>query len=318
MKKRSLVLVVLVISLFLLVSCKKDPNAGQNPRDTVSLLRQVQSGTQGIELEVLPNYPPDTVYDENELIIITEVKNKGNDALDAQECFVEIVGHDPSIVTGYFGPESCADSSGVLEGKTIYNLDGGFNQIEFESSDVRLPLGVFEYTPTLDIKTCYLYTTTASPQVCLDPLSIQVSREQTTCDWRKGVSVSAGQGGPVSISYVGIDMIGSGKAFVEINIANSNGGAVLGNDVDIRSCGNLPLHHTDLDRVGYEVFMTGADVVSCNPSTGFVRLVNGQGKITCKINIPHGPAFETPLTIQLDYGYMKSQKKPLRIIATPE
>ena len=310
---------LLISIILLLVSCGKQPAAGERPLDTAAALQQVRTGTQGVEMSLIQDYPPATLYDQNELIAILEVKNKGNFDLGAQECFVQVTGFDPNIILGDLGfPRSCADASGVLEGKNVYNIEGGFNQVEFRASNLLLPQGVFEYNPRLNFKNCYYYKTTASPQVCVDPLRLQISSDQLTCDWRKGVDVGGGQGGPVGVSYVGVDMIGNNKAFFEINVQNYGGGTVLTPYADIRSCGEAPLDYTDKDKVGYNVQLSGGSIISCSPADGLVRLNNNQGKITCKFSIPGTTAFETPLLIELDYGYIKSLEKPVKIIQTPE
>jgi len=317
-KSVSKVLFTLCVLLsLLLVSCSGRPAAGDRPQDTAAALKLVQSGTQGIEISVLPNYPPSLLYDQNELIALVEVKNRGNHDVEAQDCFVQISGFDPNIITGTFnGPRSCADTAGgVLEGKNVYNTQGSNNQIEFRSSNVALPPGVFEYNPTLNFLTCYNYRTTANPQVCVDPLFYQITSEQKTCV-PADVSTGGGQGAPVGISYVGVDMIGS-KAVFEINVVNLGGGRVLSPRADIRNCGQASLEYTDLDKVAYSVQLSGGSLIDCKPRDGMVRLNNNQGKIVCTYNIPGASSYQTPLLIDLDYGYIQSFQKPIKIIQTP-
>jgi hypothetical protein len=319
MKRRQIITFILVVTLLFLVSCGQKPITGEQPQDTAAALQQVRTGTQGVDLKLIQDYPPATLYDQNELVAILEVKNKGNYDLDASECFVQVTGFDPNIILGDLGfPRSCADSSGILEGKNIYNIGGGFNQIEFRATNLLLPRGVFEYNPTLNFKNCYYYKTTASPQVCVDPLRLQISSDQLTCNWRKGVDVSGGQGAPVGVSYVGVDMIGNNKAFFEINIQNYGGGSVITPYADLRRCGEAPLDYTDSNKIAYNVQLSGGSMISCNPADGLVRLNNNQGKITCKFSVPGTNAFETPLLIELDYGYLQSLEKTIKIIQTPE
>lgn len=320
MKKRlsKIVLVaLLILVIFLLTACQPKPAAGETPLDTATALRMVQTGTQGVETTLLPDYPPPTIYDQNELIAIAEIKNKGNYDLEPQECFVQITGFDPNIIRGSFDiPRSCAENYGVLEGKNVYNVEGSFNQIEFRSASVQLPAGVYEYEPTLNVLTCYNYHTLANPAVCVDPLFYQVASEQKTC-LPTDVITGGGQGAPVGISYVGVDMA-SNKAIFEINVQNFGSGQVLSPYADIRNCGEASLEYTDLDKVAYTVQMSGGNLIDCKPRDGFVRLHNDQGKIVCSFNIPGTSAYETPLMIDLDYGYAQSFQKDVKIIRTPE
>ena len=316
-KSKDMLLLVVLITLFL-VSCQPRPGAGETPLDTAAALQQVRTGTQGVELQLVQDSPPAIIYDQSDLIALVEVKNKGNYNLKAQDCFVQVTGFDRNIISGSFaGPRSCAESLGVLEGKNLYNTEGSSNLLEFQSS-VNLPLGVPDYNPTLNFLSCYHYHTIASPSVCVDPLFYQVSAEQKTCR-PKDVPMGGGQGGPVGVTYVGVDMVGN-RAIFEINIKNLGLGIgkVLSPFANLNNCGQGSLGYQDLDRVQYNVEMTGGGKVNCKPQDGFVRLSNGQGKIICTFDIPGASAFETPLLIDLDYSYAQSFQKSVRIIKTPQ
>src|SRR3989338_9829815 len=313
--KQGLILALLLISL-LLLSCKGVPS-GEEPRDTAAILRQVQTGTQGVEISVLPNYPPPVLYDQNELVALVEIKNRGNHDLEPQDCFLQITGFDPNIILGAFNvPRSCAENMGTLEGKNVYNTEGGVNQLEFKSSTITLPTGVFDYKPTFNFVTCYNYQTVANPSVCVDPLLFQVTAEQRTCT-PHDVGMGGGQGAPVGVSLVGVDMVGR-KAIFEINVKNFGSGRVLSPYSDIHSCGQASLEYTDLDKVGYDVQMTGGSLLDCKPRDGLVRLTNNLGKIICQFDVPGASAFETPLTVKLNYNYIQSFQKGIQIVKTPE
>ncbi|MEK6846145.1 MAG: hypothetical protein AABY26_05265, partial [Nanoarchaeota archaeon] len=71
--KKSVLVLVLLAMLLLLVSCKGRVGGGENPIDTATALKMVQTGTQGIETKLLQNSPPPLIYDQNELIAILEV-----------------------------------------------------------------------------------------------------------------------------------------------------------------------------------------------------------------------------------------------------
>lgn len=309
--------ILLVVSVLLLVSCRGQVAGGAQPQDTAAILKAVQTGSQGVVLSTVPRFPPDLIYDQNELVAMVEVRNRGNHDLDPQECFVQITGFDPNIIRGgWQNPRSCAENNaGALEGKNVYNLEGGVNQIEYRSN-VQLPEGVFEYNPNVNIVACYSYHTKANPQVCVDPLIFQVTSEQKTCI-PTSISMAGGQGAPVGVTYVGVNMVGT-KAIFEINIANVGTGRVISPNAQLQSCGSTNLEYRDLDKVSYSVQLSGGSLVDCKPHDNYVQLVNNQGKIICSYNIPVGSAYETPLMIDLDYGYIDSILKPIRIVKTPQ
>ena len=315
MKKRWLLPLVLVLA-FLLISCRGRVPQGERPVDTATALREVQTGTQGVGARLLPNYPPPVLYRDNELVAIVELNNKGNHDLDSSSCFVQITGFDPNIIQGGFGAtRRCTENIGTFEGKNVYNLPGGINNLEFRSSSLNLPPGVVEYAPKLNVVTCYTYETTASPLICLDPLLYQVTSEQKSCQ-PMDISLGGGQGGPVSVGYVGVDMVGS-KAVFEINVRAQGTGRVLSPNADISRCAGTALDYTDIDKVEYDVSLTSTGPLDCKPQDGIVRLSNGQGKIVCTAQVPGGSAFETPLLIHLRYAYIDSLLKPIKIIQTP-
>ena len=313
-----LLIASLSLMLMFLVSCQGGVKAGEGPQDTAAVLKAVQTGTQGVEIEILQNSPPPMIYDQNELVALVEVHNRGNHDLPAQDCFVQVTGFDPNIIGGDFQRyASCNEGYGgqPLEGKNVYNTQGGINQLEFRSSNVALPPGVFEYSPTLNFVTCYYYHTIANPAVCVDPAFYQVTHEQKSCT-PQNVAMGGGQGAPVGVSYVGVDMVGS-KAIFEINVINSGTGQVLSDNADIRNCGRASLDYEDLDKVRYTARLSGGSM-DCKPRDGYVRLNNGQGKIVCSANIAGTSAYETPLMLDFEYGYVQSVQKPIKIVMTPQ
>lgn len=316
MKKRTILTATLIILVLLLAACNREVPQGERPLETEAALKIVQTGTQGMEISILPNTPPPILYDENELIAIVEVNNKGNYDLQLQDCFVDVTGFDRSIIGGDFGrPVSCAAGMDILEGKNVYNTEGGSNQIELRSPYVSLPDNVYEYSPLLNFVTCYNYITKANPSVCIDPLFYQITSEQKACT-PTDVITGGGQGGPVGISYVGVEMTGN-RAIFEINVKNFGSGRVLSPYVDIRSCGQTAFDYVDLDRVRYSVDLPSGGPLDCKPRDGFVRLNENQGKIVCDYTTPGTSAFETILQVEMDYAYIQSLTKQIKIIATP-
>ncbi|MAG60614.1 hypothetical protein CL619_02390 [archaeon] len=303
-------IVLLLISTLFLSSCSVIPQ-GEDADSTANVLSQVQSGTQGIDVDFVNDYPPYTMYDVSDFVMLLEVENKGAYDVGATECYLQVTGFDPNIIMGVDYVQSC----GPVDGKNVYNLDGGWNQVEYSSSSISLPYGTLEYSPSLNLVWCYDYQTWANPSICVDPLFYQITSEQKACT-PQDVSMGGGQGGPVSVSYLGVDMIGDTAVF-EISVHNGGGGRVLSPYADISNCGESNLDYDDLDRVSYSVEMTGGSLVSCTPSDGILRLSNDVGKIVCTFNIIGTTAYETPLIITLDYKYMDSTQKSVQVIATP-
>ncbi|MBT5739582.1 hypothetical protein HOI26_00645 [Candidatus Woesearchaeota archaeon] len=314
MQKKMMLVGFVLIAILFVAGCSSAP--GDSVQSTEAALEQARTGTEGVKTSFLNNFPPPLIYDENELVTLLEIENKGGYTLQQEDCAVQITGFDPSIIRGNF-EASCGTNYGELEGKNVYNLEGSINQIEFRSPSVRLPPGVFEYNPTLNVLTCYQYETHANAEVCVDPSFYQITSEQKACTPRD-VSLGGGQAGPIGVSHVGVDMTGR-KAVFEITVRNyQSGSRVLSPDVYVRDCGKGIFEFTDFDRIKYNVKLSGGGYLDCKPSDKYVRLHNGQGKIVCTYDIPGTVAFETPLQIDLQYGMMDSFSKQIKIIETPE
>ena len=310
---KKLVLSVLIVSLIFLNSCAFKPASGEKPLDTLSALRQVQTGTQGVEVKFVNNYPPNLLYDTTDLTILANVWNKGAHDLKRGDCFIHLIGYDKNIIRNIQAFRAC-NSAGTLEGKKVYNLKGGTNQVEFSSKNIKLPYKVTEYSPNLNLVACYKYHTVANPLICVENSLYQTSSQQKSCRV-KDVSMS-GQGGPVGVSYVDVEMAGD-KAIFAITIKNFNSaGRVISPSSSLSFC-PLNLKYSDFDQVYYSVILSGGSKIDCKPNDNYVKLINNQGKIICSFKIGNTQAYETPLMIDLDYNYMEALRKPIKIIQTP-
>ena len=309
-RSRFLFVVGVVLLVFLVSSCS-GISAGENPDQSANALTAASTGTRGVEVNFVPGFPESTIYDISEFVAILEVYNKGNHDLAASDCYLQITGFDPNIIQGVDYVQSC----GEISGKNVYNLDGGWNQVEYSSSNIVLPDGTYEYSPNLNLVWCYGYETQASASICVDPLFYQVTSEQKACEPRD-VSMGSGQGGPVGVSYVGVDMVGD-TAIFELSFRNMGSGRVLSPYSDISQCGGSNLDYSDLDVIQFTAQMTGGSLIDCTPSDGKVRMSNGAGKAVCKFRISGSSAFETPLIIKMDYNYIENSQKSVQIIETP-
>tara|TARA_Y100000310_G_scaffold339377_1_gene431864 strand:- start:2120 stop:3067 length:948 start_codon:yes stop_codon:yes gene_type:complete len=312
MKKRVFLGCLLIVILFI-TSCGYKPAGGEKPLDTIAALKQVQTGTQGVQVKFVNNYPPTTLYDTTDLTILAEVWNKGAHDLKRGDCFVHLIGYDKNIIRNMQTFRAC-NSVGTLEGKKVYNLKGSSNQIEFSSKNIKLPYKVNEYSPNLNLVACYDYQTVANPLVCVENSLYQTSSQQKSCIV-KDVRMS-GQGAPVGVSYVDVEMAG-GKAIFAITIKNYNSlGRIISPTASLSYCPNN-LQYSDFDKVYYTVSLSGGSLINCKPRDNYVKMNNNEGKIICSFNIGNVQAYETPLMITLDYNYMQALRKPVKIIATP-
>lgn len=303
--------VIIVVMLLLVIACT--PRQPENAQQLAAVTQYVRSGTRGVEMNFVQNVPPRQIYDTSDLVVLLELRNLGNYDLGReqfQQCIVQLGGYDKSIVRGINERQTCGD----LPGKSEFVLDGGFNTVEFESSSILLPPDVDTYEPPLVATACYEYRTVAAPQVCIDPDFFEITATQRACNVRD-FGVSGGQGGPVGITSVNVDMVGR-KAIFQIEVANLGLGRVVSPRASITQCPG-GLRYKDFDEVQYHVELAGAHLVKCAPQDQLLRLGNGRGKFVCTFDVGSVPAYETPLRVELNYNYMQSIRAPLQIIRTP-
>jgi hypothetical protein len=293
---------------FLAASCTT--SQPQSSQDVSAVTRFVRSGTLGLDVQFQQNLPPPQIYDATDLITLLNIKNLGSQDLTGNQCFIQLGGFDPSIIRGINSRQLC----GEITGKDVYNLEGGTGVVEFSSNSIRLPRDVDLYNPTLVATACYQYKTVASPQVCVDPNFFELTSDQKACEVRD-FGLGGGQGAPVAVTFVNVDMVGS-RAVFNVDIANVGGGRVISPRASLSQC-PVGLRYNQFDEVRYTVELQGARLVHCTPKDFISRLTNGRGKIVCTFDIGNTQAYETPLRIELNYNYMQSIRKSVEIIRTP-
>ncbi len=304
--------VIALIAIFLLIAGQACPRGARE--EVVEARYRV--GSQGLVMDFMNNMPPPRIYDLDELRVGIELKNSGAypSSVDGRDFIGKIYlrGFDPSYIVFREGDWREIDRS--LFGKDQYNPEGGYTIMDFTSSIIELPEGVESYRPTLLATACYEYQTIANPVVCIDPNPYSAEVREKVCTVHD-VSLTT-QGGPVAVTRVD-ETIMKDKVQFKIYVQNVGGGLV----VDINQLDACPgnLDYTNLDKVDFSGEISGEALYDCRPESWEINLYNNQGFIICYATKPAtGDAYETPLKIQLDYGYMSSISKQVEIVKTPE
>ncbi|MBW2965553.1 hypothetical protein KY342_00450 [Candidatus Woesearchaeota archaeon] len=319
MKKRRVVgffLILIIVSLFLM-GCERIRRQRVRPEDVEE---DVHRGTRGLLMRFARNLPPNKIFDIDALDIFLELENKGASDLRGSRCFLFLSGFDQSIfpqLPKFY--QECGD----LEGRSIYNPDGGYDTKQFTSPpySIYLPEAIDSFPQTFVVHACYEYRTKARPIVCINPRLYDITSPVEACVVQD-VPMGGGQGGPVAVERVEVDMM-KDKVMFKIHVANVGGGTVIKHGTSLRgdtvgSCPNQ-LEYTNIDIVDIErLDMSGGSMIKCVPEDGFVRLIDNRGKIVCTfLVIERNTAFTTPLIIDLKYSYLDSISKKVEIIKTP-
>lgn len=319
-----------IVMLFLIAGCsgKKDPQ---------KQLEELRTGVLALTASFLPNNPPATIHvedgQENKFDIVLELSNKGVYPQPEDEKKLSgkiyLSGYDKDVVT-IETPSSAIDLNTLsLNGKSQINLQGESDLVVFKASVDYSKLPVERYEPTLLATACFDYITIAGPSVCIDPDPYATIKQKKVCE-PGSISLSS-QGAPVAVVKVDTEAFAAKTQF-KITIKNAGNGEILkgqsqGQSV-LEKCnpfGTSKLAREDINKVFLEEIKLGNIDLQCWPfadeevkgSTGYIRLLNGEGSIICEIVEDNyastNAAYTSPLRIKLSYGYKTTAERKLSI-----
>jgi len=290
-----------------------------------------RTGTRGIEMRFAKNSPPLRIYDDEELHVIVELRNKGATDVSGGNNRVYLSGFDSNIITGI-------PTTGVpiedLEGKSIYNPEGELYTIVEFKGNIR-DLGsrnIDALDQDLLVTACYEYKTILAEAVCIDPDPYSVSSEEKVCTPR---DISTGsQGAPIAVTRVEVDAM-TGKTRFKIWIKNVGGGLVFKPGFEYLDKCNpyspYKLDYNDIDFVRVDDVKVGGISIksTCKPldNYGHIKLLptrsskgasrTGVGYMICELDGVSGPPYKTPITVVLSYNYRDSIQKRVRLLRKP-
>ena len=332
-KKNFLRKIFFILILLILISgCKGKKSAEKS-------LEEIRSGTQGIVMNFLPNFPPEKVHvdADNTFDVILEVRNLGafpqsDEISDSADTLGKIYlsGYDSNIVR--FEPYFKSLNERLLGGKSAINPVGGSDIVKFTGMVIVDNLNVEKYEPILLTTLCYRYDTISEPSVCIDPEPYPTAQEKKVCEVND-ITLSS-QGAPIAVTRIDEEAFASGTQF-KITIKNVGGGDVIKtSDDSIEKCnpfsgfgalGGEKFGVEDIDKVRLEEIKAGKNKLKCGPfidgslkgESGYIRLLNGEGTIVCQLlkeAYGSNTAYITPLQIKLSYVYRTSIQKKIQII----
>lgn len=279
-----------------------------------------RTGSQGLTFEVMSNMPPSKIYDDEVLDVMIKVNNKGaTDIKSGSNSRLYLSGYDENIVVGM----SRTEPVGNLEGKSMYNDVGEFNTYDFQGTIKELNAkGIDKYNFNLMVTGCYDYSTIAEPTVCIDPDPYSKTSRNKACNGFSNPSVGT-QGAPIAITSIEVEPMKERTKF-KIFVKNIGSGTVYKPGYTyLDKCDpyhSQGLEYSDIDVVRLsKLTVANLDIRgTCKPmKDDYIRLIDGQGYIVCELVNQAGPAFTTPMTIALEYGYRETITKPVEIISTP-
>ena len=330
--KNNFIFSLFLILLVLIFGCSTGKNTQKSIED-------IRIGTEGIVASFVANSPPPTIHVEqgadNSFKVVLQLNNKGTypqpdegqNGLAPEFGKLYLSGYDTKIIE-LKEKESGAPYSDLtkktLEGKSTINPNGGIDFINFEGKVITENLNVEKYEPTLLATSCYKYNTIASPQVCIDPDPYSTISTKKVCSVND-ISLS-NQGAPIAVTKIEEEALATKTQF-RITVKNVGGGDVI-KEASTEKCdpfGSSKLDREDIDKVLLEEATIGKKPLDCGPfaegnvqdTKGFVRLINGEGSIICKLNKDDygqtNSAYTSPLKVQLSYIYKTTTDRKIII-----
>ena len=232
---------------------------------------------------------------------------------------IEYANHGRLLI-GVFQGIDFSRSFGVeylLAGDTYEYPGGDLAYINFEGNIITWPPGLDQTYQTFMVTNCFLYATYAAPVVCIDPTPF--SQDRKVCRPRPYTG-TRGQGAPVAVTYIGQENTPR-QALFTIHVRNVGGGQVY-DPGKLEMCspyfpGRVSTQDLNIVYIG-DIRVSGdLQRLDCVPND-FIRLnpKTGEGIITCTYNIPFSglrSAYQTPLVVELWYGYSRTIEKRVLI-----
>ncbi|MFT4304597.1 MAG: hypothetical protein ACMXX8_00765 [Candidatus Woesearchaeota archaeon] len=299
-------IIVIFMLLFLLVGCR---GFSRSEEGDVNYRR----GTTGLELRFLDRSPPYYVYEGDYLNIIVELYNRGASGVYGGELY--ITGYDPNLIgrygaSGFLGipPPGTPHRFELLDKKTQFNREGGYDMLEFTSGELYLA-GIDKYKIPLTVYACYEYETIANTEICMDPEPHRPPSEKPC--YTKNPAMGGGQAAPVAVTNIDLTNMRNSMR-ITFTISDLGNGNTI--DLSRKQQGACPTGFgpADVDVVYLEHVKVGDQTINCNPD-GRIKLVNGVGRVSCTAPIPSGTAYTTPLEIILYYGYRTHIRREVEI-----
>ena len=331
-------LAMAILVIFLISGCSSTSWSPFAPKSATSqngepFTTNVHTGTDGIVLNFASGSPPSTVYytgPGTPFDIILEMRNRG--ATDIMQGYLYLSGYDKNIIrpliispSGWVFGKNNGIYFSNLEGVSNFNPEGEYTTIEFQNDIVDWPSGTDSYSPVFRASACYRYQTKANPVVCIDPKPFSSLDEKKTCRVAN-VPMGGGQGGPIQVTLVEEEATEQ-NVYFRIHISNAQAAGTVYDYTKVDPLYPDPcpfnIQYRDINKVHYSApSFTGNDPHTtptlvnggCKPESP-VRLVNNQATIYCQFNIPAGlqEAYQTPLNLAFDYGYLNYIEQTIRI-----
>jgi len=307
-------ILIILLSIFLF-GC-----TSTTPAKNIKLEKDLYKGTSGVLMDIYQDKIPSEVYEGETFDIVVKVDNKGPYKVDNADLLISLDKGFMSFRSGGYIKSGAL----TLEGKTVFNEFDDFRIVSESVTSGQIdPLK--ESQNTLMLTTlCYDYKGIAVGDVCVDTDPYNTGTMKKICEVTP-LSLSDGQGGPLSISDIEVRMLidqPGGQTYIrpqlKIHFLHQGTGTIMKAGNTNIACSGKPFPNGIQSRaaiIDLKLSQYGLSDFECFPNE--IILIGNEDTITCtlksgRINKNRG-TFKSPLTITYAYGYVSSLSKEIKI-----
>ncbi|MBD3164926.1 hypothetical protein GF323_07040 [Candidatus Woesearchaeota archaeon] len=310
---------------FLLIIASCSPRADNTEE-------KLQAGTAGLELEFIKQGIPKQITEQNQLYGMIELRNKGyydiNDALLVLSLEKDLLEIDSWDMPETFRKNSDNTVSFSLKGKSLSNSNGEKQVVTAVINSREIDETRNKIESIISAAACYPYSTVFSGTICIDTDPNNLRIAEKTCETRDILASS--QGAPVAITRIEQKVLpGSSSSNIRLQFTvyaeNKGRGIIidpyrykeicLGKNIRKQDYNSLIMESFEFSGYMYEY---GEDYeIDCIPNPMKETKDSYYTKCTLKeiSSIPKSRlTFETPLVIQLSYGYSTTETHEISIL----
>lgn len=277
-------------------------------------LEDIEHGTKGLVMEFIEGAPPEEVIEGSLFQAGVKVANEG--AHDVKNGFLLLGYEDEYLYLNSWSKHGSRERIPIsIQGKSEYLPEGeegdyiaNIEAREIGSQRERADTNLY-------LTACYDYQTSAHTSVCVDTDIYDLRESEKACD-AEDKSLSS-QGAPIAVTRVETKMLISQdliKPQFIVHFDNVGGGTILKSGKADVACSGQPLAKGDINSLKVSAALSETKL-KCRPENFTLR--DNQDYVICthENGIDKSiPAYNAPLTIIAEYGYMETVSREITVI----
>jgi len=308
------IIVISIILALLLTGCSGLGNMFSSGSGNIQSYN-FRTGTDGLDMKFQEGAPPKKLYIGTDFIASMKIKNNGAYSIK-DRAIIKISMPDQSVYQFKEGNTKPF----ILDGKSLYAKEGQEDVVTFPLKalcyvgyDGSRESIVRNYTSKIRATACYYYETTANIDLCIDTNKLNRPASEKALCQMKDVSTSGGQGGPVGLSGVSVNMIPQSEKQMLLQ---------LGISIKKLKGTEVTIFHPDIgcglegqNNITIEVEL-GGEIMQCTPD--IIQIKEKDVSTICKkvISSTSG-TYTSPLAVKMRYYVQQNTMQDINIEPPP-